>query len=93
MRSIPILDLTAQLKSYRARALEAMTEVMDSQYFILGPRVAAFEEALGEWLDLPSALGVSSGTDALLVARTDWSGPGDTQSEVAIIDDCDVGGR
>ena len=37
MRSIPILDLKAQLASYRDRALEAMTEVMDSQYFIMGP--------------------------------------------------------
>ena len=38
MRSIPILDLKAQLR-VTASALEAMTEVMDSQYFILGPRV------------------------------------------------------
>lgn len=77
-RSIPILDLTAQLQSYRARALEAMTEVMDSQYFILGPRVKAFEEALGAWLNLPPVVGVSSGTDALLVALMALDiGPGD----------------
>ena len=78
MRSIPILDLTAQLKSYRERALAAMTEVMDSQYFILGPRVSEFEHALGQWLNLPPAVGVSSGTDALLVALMAIEvGPGD----------------
>ena len=78
MRSIPILDLKAQLASYRDRALIAMTEVMDSQYFIMGPRVNAFEAALGEWLQLSSAVGVSSGTDALLVALMALEvGPGD----------------
>ena len=78
MRSIPILDLKAQLASYRERALQAMTEVMDSQYFILGPKVAAFESALGEWLALPPVIGVSSGTDALLVALMALDiGPGD----------------
>ena len=78
MRSIPILDLKAQLDSYRDRALKAMTEVMDSQYFIMGPKVSSFEAALGEWLDLPAAVGVSSGTDALLVALMALDiGPGD----------------
>lgn len=78
MRSIPILDLKAQLQSYRARALQAMTEVMDSQYFILGPKVADFERGLGDWLGLPPAVGVSSGTDALLVALMALEiGPGD----------------
>ena len=78
MRSIPILDLQAQLASYRERALAAMTEVMDSQYFIMGPKVSEFEAALAEWLELPSAVGVSSGTDALLVALMALDiGPGD----------------
>jgi len=55
-----------------------MTEVMDSQYFILGPRVAEFEHALRTWLGLPPAVGVSSGTDALLVALMALEvGPGD----------------
>lgn len=78
MRTIPILDLKAQLASYRERALQAMTEVMDSQYFILGPKVADFERSLGEWLGLSPAVGVSSGTDALLVALMALEiGPGD----------------
>ena len=78
MRSIPILDLKAQLKSYRTRALQAISEVVDSQYFILGPKVTEFEHALGTWLDLPPVIGVSSGTDALLVALMALDiGPGD----------------
>ena len=68
MRSIPILDLKAQLSAYRERALTAMIEVMDSQHFLLGPKVKEFEDNLGQWLNLSSAVGVSSGTDALLVA-------------------------
>ena len=78
MRTIPILDLKAQLAAYRERALQAMTEVMDSQYFIMGPKVAEFERSLGEWLGLSPAVGVSSGTDALLVALMALDiGPGD----------------
>lgn len=65
---IPVLDLKAQLSTYREQAISAMIEVMDSQTFIMGPKVDAFEKHLGEFLGLPKAVGVSSGTDALLVA-------------------------
>ena len=64
----PILDLKAQLQSYRQNALEEIIEVMDQQAFILGPKVKAFENELGQFLNLPPVVGVSSGTDALLVA-------------------------
>jgi dTDP-4-amino-4,6-dideoxygalactose transaminase len=64
----PILDLKAQLQSYRQEALDEIIEVMDQQSFILGPKVQRFENELGQFLDLPPAVGVSSGTDALLVA-------------------------
>lgn len=75
---IPLLDLTAQLASYRAAALAAMTRVMDSQNFILGPEVTAFEAALGASLGGQHAVGLSSGTDALLVALMALEvGPGD----------------
>jgi len=75
----PILDLSAQLQGYRQQALEAIERVIDSNQFILGPEVKRFERALSDWLELgPSAVGVSSGTDALLVALMALDiGPGD----------------
>jgi dTDP-4-amino-4,6-dideoxygalactose transaminase len=68
MQPIPILDLKAQLASYREQALVAMTEVMDSQIFILGERVKLFEQNLAQFLSVKASVGVSSGTDALLIA-------------------------
>lgn len=75
---IPLLDLKAQLAEYRAEALEAITRIVDSQQFIMGPEVEAFEAELGAYTGLPPAVGVSSGTDALLVALMALGiGPGD----------------
>ena len=65
---IPMLDLKAQLACYRDEALAAMTRVMDSQQFIMGPEVSRFEAALAQYAGVERALGVSSGTDALLAA-------------------------
>jgi dTDP-4-amino-4,6-dideoxygalactose transaminase len=48
--------------------LDAIARVSDSQQFILGPAVAAFESDISRYLDVKHALGVSSGTDALLLA-------------------------
>lgn len=76
--SIPLLDLQAQLRCYRDEALKAIERVVDSQAFIMGPEVAAFEGELAAWCELPHAIGVSSGTDALLVALMALNvGPGD----------------
>ncbi|MCB9541813.1 MAG: DegT/DnrJ/EryC1/StrS family aminotransferase [bacterium] len=75
---IPILDLPAQLAQYRDAALEAITRVIDAQALILGEEVDTFERELARDLDLPHAIGVSSGTDALLVALMALDiGPGD----------------
>jgi dTDP-4-amino-4,6-dideoxygalactose transaminase len=65
---VPLLDLTAQYAPIRDRILEAVTRVCDSQQFILGPEVAALEHELQDYLGGGHAIGVSSGTDALLVA-------------------------
>ncbi len=65
---IPILDLKAQFAQYREQAIEAMIRVADSQRFIMGPEVEDFEAALADYCGVSSAIGVSSGTDALLVA-------------------------
>jgi len=65
---IPILDLRAQYATYKSEALQAISEVCDSQSFALGPAVAAFEEQIRTYLECKYAVGVSSGTDALLVS-------------------------
>jgi dTDP-4-amino-4,6-dideoxygalactose transaminase len=65
---VPLLDLTAQYAPIRAEVLAAITRVCDSQQFILGAEVDAFERELAERLEVRHAIGVSSGTDALLAA-------------------------
>ena len=75
---VPILDLTrldAELKRDMARAVE---EVFASGRFVLGPANEAFEKALASVLGVRHVLGVSSGTDALLVSLMALGvGPGD----------------
>jgi dTDP-4-amino-4,6-dideoxygalactose transaminase len=66
--AVPLLDLTAQYGPLRSQILEAITRVCDSQRFILGPETQALERELAEMLQVREAIGVSSGTDALLVA-------------------------
>ncbi len=77
-RPIPILDLTrydAELKRDIARAVE---EVFATGRFVLGPANETFEKALAEKLGVRHVLGVSSGTDALLVTLMALNvGPGD----------------
>jgi dTDP-4-amino-4,6-dideoxygalactose transaminase len=65
---VPLLDLQAQYRPLREALLEAVTRVCDSQRCILGDEVAALEQELATYLGVGHALGVSSGTDALLAA-------------------------
>ena len=65
---VPLLDLEAQYRPIRQEILDAVTRVCDSQRFIQGPEVEALERELAETLEVADAVGVSSGTDALLVA-------------------------
>jgi dTDP-4-amino-4,6-dideoxygalactose transaminase len=75
---VPLLDLSAQWAEIRGETLAAMTRVCDSQRFILGPEVDAVERELAAAIGVPHAIGVSSGTDALLVALMALGvGPGD----------------
>jgi dTDP-4-amino-4,6-dideoxygalactose transaminase len=62
------LDLKRQYQPLRAELLEAVASVLDSQHFILGEPVAAFERAAAEHLGVAHAIGCSSGTDALWLA-------------------------
>lgn len=76
--SVPLLDLSAQYQPLRTELLAAITRVCDSQRFILGPETDALERELAALVGVPSAIGVSSGTDALLVAMMAFDiGPGD----------------
>ncbi len=65
---VPLLDLSAQNGPLRADLDRALAEVIDSHQFILGPAVGRFEAALGEYLGGVGVVGVSSGTDALLLS-------------------------
>ena len=67
---IPLLDLSGQYKTIRKKAEAAILRVARSQRYILGPEVENFERAAAKYLNVKHALGVSSGTDALLVALT-----------------------
>jgi dTDP-4-amino-4,6-dideoxygalactose transaminase len=77
-QKVPLLDLKAQFAPLRADVLEAVTRVCDAQQFILGPEVEGLERELEAFLGIPHAVGVSSGTDALLAALMALEvGPGD----------------
>jgi dTDP-4-amino-4,6-dideoxygalactose transaminase len=65
---IPLLDLKLQYATIREEALRVTAEIYDSQLFILGKRVDEFERDFAAYCQTKHALGVSSGTDALLEA-------------------------
>ena len=65
---VPLLDLKAQYKTIKKELDEALIRTAESQYFILGPEVEKLEKNICSYLGCKFAIGVSSGTDALLVA-------------------------
>ncbi len=75
---VPLLDLSAQWRPLRDEILAAVTRVCDSQRFILGVEVESLEQELATMLQARHAIGVSSGTDALICALMALEiGPGD----------------
>src|SRR5213075_1448848 len=75
---VPLPDLSEQYAALAEPIRAAVDEVLATQNFILGPKVEAFETAIAEYCDSPHAIGVSSGTDALLaVFMAIGLGPGD----------------
>ncbi len=65
---VPLLDLKAQYKTIRDEIKLAINDVCESQAFALGPAVAQFEENVAAYCGIKHAIGVSSGTDALLAS-------------------------
>ena len=75
---VPLLDLRAQYAKLREEIVAATQEVYESQQFILGPKVKDLEEKIAEYCRCSCAVGVSSGTDALLISlMTEGIGHGD----------------
>lgn len=76
--SVPLLDLKPQYNAIRDEINEAIKRVVESQWFVMGPEVSKLEETIAEYCQAQYGIGVSSGTDALLVALMALEiGPGD----------------
>src|SRR5437868_7656077 len=76
---VPLLDLSEQYAALAQPIRSAIDEVLATQNFILGPKVEAFEQEIARYCGSPHAIGVSSGTDALLAVFMAMElGPGDT---------------
>ena len=75
---VPLLDLKAQYLAIKPELDGVLAAVMESQHFILGPQVQECEKAIAEYSQCGHGIGVSSGTDALLVClMAENIGPGD----------------
>src|SRR5437868_7308722 len=76
--TLQFLDLQQQYSSIRDEIVAAVTRVLDSQHFILGPEVSAFETEIAPLTGCRFAIGCASGTDALTLALMALGvGPGD----------------
>jgi dTDP-4-amino-4,6-dideoxygalactose transaminase len=75
---IPLLDLKAQYQPIRKEIMAALESACDDQAFILGARVADLEKDIQSYIGASHAVGVASGSDALLLALMAYGvGPGD----------------
>jgi dTDP-4-amino-4,6-dideoxygalactose transaminase len=78
MAKVPLLDLAGQFQAIRQEIDDAMGRVIATQQFILGPEVEALERELARYCQSRHCVGVSSGSDALILALMALEiGPGD----------------
>jgi len=76
--NVPLLDLKKQYETIKNEIDEAIQEVLDSAQFILGEKVKKFENNIADYNETKYAIGVASGTDALLLSLKALDiGPGD----------------
>ena len=66
--NIPMVDLKVKYRKYKEEFDNAVIGVMESGMFIMGPEVSAFEREIEQYYGMKHAIGVASGTDALLIA-------------------------
>ncbi len=66
--NVPLLDLKAQYHSIRSEVMAAIEATCEDQGFVLGPRVVDLEKALAAYVGTAHAVGVASGSDALLLS-------------------------
>lgn len=66
--NVPLLDLKLQYAALRDEIRPVVDEVMENQYFILGPNVTGLEDEIARYCQTGHGIGVTSGTDALLIA-------------------------
>jgi dTDP-4-amino-4,6-dideoxygalactose transaminase len=77
--NVPLLDLQAQYATIKEKVRAAVDDIFESQRFVLGAHVSALEEEVAELCGVPHAIGVASGTDALLLSlKALGVGPGDS---------------
>lgn len=67
-RKLPSLDLKRNYARIKDEIKEAVDSVLESQYFIMGPEVKAFENEVASYMETGNAIGCASGTDALILA-------------------------
>lgn len=65
---VPLFDLQAQHRPLQDEVAAALTQVFESARFVMGPHVAAFEQAMARYCGVKHAVGVASGTDALMLS-------------------------
>jgi dTDP-4-amino-4,6-dideoxygalactose transaminase len=68
LNMIPFLDFNKKYRKYKEPIHSAISRVFERGWFILGPELTMFEESFARYLDVKSAIGVNSGTDAIFLA-------------------------